>query len=38
MAGAAQQHYEVMSHLGVHGTYSFVRPDLATRPVRELRD
>ncbi|HUY49236.1 MAG TPA: Tn3 family transposase [Streptosporangiaceae bacterium] len=28
----------VSSHLGVHGTYSFVLPDLAPGAIRELRD
>ena len=28
----------VSKHLGVHGTYSFVLPDLAPGAIRELRD
>jgi Tn3 transposase DDE domain len=28
----------VSSHLGVHGTYSFVLPDLAPGAIRDLRD
>jgi hypothetical protein len=28
----------VSSHLGVHGTYSFVLPDLAAGAIRQLRD
>jgi hypothetical protein len=28
----------VRRHLGVHGTYSFVLPDLAPGAIRELRD
>jgi hypothetical protein len=28
----------VRRHLGVHGTYSFVLPDLAPGTIRELRD
>jgi hypothetical protein len=28
----------VSRHLGVHGTYSFVLPDLAPGAIRELRD
>ncbi len=28
----------VSTHLGVHGTYSFVLPDLAPGAIRELRD
>lgn len=28
----------VNSHLGVHGTYSFVLPDLAPGAIRELRN
>jgi hypothetical protein len=28
----------VNTHLGVHGTYSFVLPDLAPGAIRELRD
>jgi hypothetical protein len=28
----------VSTHLGVHGAYSFVLPDLASGAIRELRD
>ena len=28
----------VSSHLGVHGSYSFILPDLAPGAIRELRD
>jgi hypothetical protein len=28
----------VNTHLGVHGTYSFLLPDLAPGAIRELRD
>jgi hypothetical protein len=28
----------VSSHFGVHGTYSFVLPDLAPGAIRQLRD
>jgi hypothetical protein len=28
----------VNTHLGVHGTHSFVLPDLAPGTIRELRD
>jgi hypothetical protein len=28
----------VRKHLGVHGTYSFLLPDLAPGAIRELRD
>jgi Tn3 transposase DDE domain len=28
----------VSQHLGVHGTYSFVLPDLAPGAIRDLRD
>jgi len=28
----------VCKHLGVHGTYSFVLPDLGPGAIRELRD
>ena len=28
----------VSSHLGIHGTYSFVLPDLGLGAIRELRD
>ena len=28
----------VSSHLGVHGTYGFVLPDLAAGVIRQLRD
>jgi len=28
----------VSKHLGVHGTYSFLLPDLGTGAIRELRD
>jgi len=28
----------VNTHLGVHGTYSFVLPDLGPGAIRELRD
>jgi len=28
----------VSRHLGVHGTYSFVLPDLAPGAIRDLRD
>lgn len=28
----------VRKHLGVHGAYSFARPDLAPGAIRELRD
>ena len=28
----------VSSHLGIHGTYTFILPDLAPGAIRELRD
>jgi hypothetical protein len=38
LEGMARLSPFVRQHLGVHGTYSFVLPDLAPGAIRELRN